>query len=173
MSYVHAVDLDLRHLRLVQAIAACGSVTRAAERLNLTQSALSHQLRDIEDRLTTPLFTRLGNKMVLTPAGERVLSAAARVLDEVQRAEDDVRQLAQHGAGTIRVCAQCNTGYYWLPPLLARFEHKHPRVAVRILPEATRPVEAVLEACSTWRSSSTTCTTRGCAWTRCSRTSRW
>src|SRR6187397_1772683 len=112
-----AVDLDLRHLRLVQAIAACGSVTRAAERLNLTQSALSHQLRDIEDRLTTPLFTRLGKKMVLTPAGERVLSAAARVLDEVQRAEDDVRQLAQHGAGTIRVCAQCNTGYYWLPRL--------------------------------------------------------
>jgi LysR family transcriptional regulator for metE and metH len=141
-----AVDLDLRHLRLVQAIAACGSVTRAAERLNLTQSALSHQLRDIEDRLTTPLFTRLGKKMVLTPAGERVLSAAARVLHEVQRAEDDVRQLAQHGAGTIRVCAQCSTGYYWLPPLLTRFEHEHPRVTVRILPEATtRPVEAVLE----------------------------
>jgi|KBSMisStandDraft_5_1062788.scaffolds.fasta_scaffold235027_2 LysR family transcriptional regulator for metE and metH len=146
MSYVHAVDLDLRHLRLVQAVAACGSVTRAAERLNLTQSALSHQLRDVEDRLETPLFTRMGKKMVLTPAGERVRSAAARVLDEVQRAEDDVRQLVHHGAGTIRVCAQCNTGYYWLPPLLARFEHDHPRVAVRILPEATaRPVEAVLE----------------------------
>ena len=81
--YVHAVDLDLRHLRLVQAIAACGSVTARAERLNLTQSALSHQLRDIEDRLTTPLFTRLGKKMVLTPAGERVtVGAAARVLDE-------------------------------------------------------------------------------------------
>jgi LysR family transcriptional regulator for metE and metH len=88
----------------------------------------------------------MGKKMVLTPAGERVRSAAARVLDEVQRAEDDVRQLVHHGAGTIRVCAQCNTGYYWLPPLLARFEHDHPRVAVRILPEATaRPVEAVLE----------------------------
>src|SRR5262249_41682123 len=131
------VDLDLRHLRLVQAIAGGGSVTRAAERLNLTQSALSHQLRDIQGRLRNPLFTRLGKKMVPTPAGERVPSAAARVLDEVQRAEDDVRQLARHGAGTIRVCAQCNTGYYWLPPLLARFEHDHPQVAVRILPEAT------------------------------------
>jgi LysR family transcriptional regulator, regulator for metE and metH len=140
------MDLDLRHLRLVAAIAEAGSVTRAGDRLHLTQSALSHQLRDVEGRLGTPLFTRLGRRMVLTPAGERVRQAASRVLDEVRRAEEDVGQLARHGAGSIRVCAQCNTAYYWLPPLLARFERQHPAVEVRILPEVTtRPVEALFE----------------------------
>jgi LysR family transcriptional regulator for metE and metH len=140
------MDLDLRHLRLVATIAEAGNVTRAAERLHLTQSALSHQLRDAEDRLGTPLFARAGRRMLLTPAGVRIRDAATRVLDEVRRAAEDVQQLARHGAGTIRVSAQCNTGYHWLPPLLARFERLHPNVDVRILPEVTtRPVEALLE----------------------------
>ena len=65
--------LEVRHLSLVNEIAATGSVTRAAERLHLTQSALSHQLRDIESRLGIQLFLRLGKRMVLTPPGERVL----------------------------------------------------------------------------------------------------
>src|SRR3954469_17032418 len=97
-------------------------MTRAADQLHLTQSALSHQLRDIEGRLGTPLFTRLGRRMVLTAAGRRVLESARRVLADVERAEEDVRLLAGHGAGTIRVCTECNTGYHWLAPLLATFQ---------------------------------------------------
>ena len=74
-----AVDLELRHLRLVAGIADAGSMTRAAERLHLTQSALSHQLRDIEGRLGTTFFTRLGRRMVLTAsAREYLLMAGAR-----------------------------------------------------------------------------------------------
>ena len=90
ISYIHTVPLpqiEVRHLALVTEIADTGSVTRAAERLHLTQSALSHQLRDIESRLATPLFLRLGRRMVLTPAGERVLSSARRVLDDLARTE--------------------------------------------------------------------------------------
>ena len=71
--------LEVRHLSLVNEIAATGSVTRAAERLHLTQSALSHQLRDIESRLGLQLFLRLGKRMVLTPAGRaRARRRAAR-----------------------------------------------------------------------------------------------
>jgi LysR family transcriptional regulator for metE and metH len=139
------MDLEIRHLRLVAAIAATGSVTKAAERLHLTQSALSHQLRDIEDRLKTSLFVRLGRRMLLTPAGERVLDTARRVLEDVQRAEEDVQRLAGGGEGVIRVCTECNTGYHWLPPLLAAFRRKHPNVAVNVIAEATnRPVPALL-----------------------------
>jgi len=140
------VDLELRHLRLVAGIADAGSMTKAAEQLHLTQSALSHQLRDIEGRLGTPFFTRLGRRMVLTAAGRRVLDSARRVIAEVERAEQDVRRLAGHGDGTIRVCTQCNTGYHWLAPLLAAFQRKHPRVVVHIAADATaRPVEALLD----------------------------
>jgi LysR family transcriptional regulator for metE and metH len=140
------MDLELRHLRLVAGIADAGSMTRAAERLHLTQSALSHQLRDIEDRLGTPFFTRLGRRLVLTTAGRRVLDAARRVLPDIERAEADVRRLAGHGDGTIRVCTECNTGYHWLAPLLAAFHRKHPRVSVHVAADATAgPVNALLD----------------------------
>src|SRR5262245_24925211 len=138
--------LEIRHLSLVNEIAATGSVTRAAERLHLTQSALSHQLRDIESRFGLQLFLRLGKRMVLTPPGERVLGAARRVLDEIGRTEDDLRLMSEHGKGVLRLCTECNTGYHWLPPLLQSFHRKFPGVDVQIMVSATdRPLEALLE----------------------------
>lgn len=138
--------LEVRHLSLVHEIAATGSVTRAAERLHLTQSALSHQLRDIESRLGIQLFLRLGKRMVLTPPGERVLSTARRVLEEIGRTEEDLKLMSQNGKGVLRLCTQCNTGYHWLPPLLQSFHRKYPGVDVQIMVNATsRPIDAVLE----------------------------
>ncbi len=138
--------LEIRHLSLVNEIASTGSVTRAAERLHLTQSALSHQLRDIESRLGIQLFLRLGKKMVLTPPGERMLATAKRVLDEIGRTEEDLKLMTQNGKGVLRLCTQCNTGYHWLPPLLQSFHRKFPGVDVQIMVNATdRPIEALLE----------------------------
>ena len=82
------VDLEIRHLQLVAAVADVGTLTRAGDRLHLTQSALSHQLRDIESRLGAPLFLRVGKRLVLTPAGERLLVSAREVL---QRLEPNTR----------------------------------------------------------------------------------
>ena len=139
-------DLEVRHLRMVAAVAASGSVTRAAADVHLTQSAVSHQLRDIEDRLGTPLFLRVGKRMVPTAAGERVLATARRVLDDITTTEDEVRRLGTNKAGVLRVCAQCNTGYHWLPPLVEAFRRKHPQVEVVIAVECTmRPLEALLD----------------------------
>jgi LysR family transcriptional regulator for metE and metH len=141
-----ALTLEVRHFQLVQHIADTGSVTRAADRLHLTQSALSHQLRDIESRLDARLFLRLGRRMALTPAGEKVLATARRVLADVQRVEDDLRAMADEGQGVLRLCTQCNTGYHWLPPLLETFHRKYPRVHVEIVVNATdRPFDALLE----------------------------
>src|SRR3954463_8050355 len=102
------MDLEIRHLRLVAAVAEVGSLTRAGDRLHLTQSALSHQLRDIEARLRAPLFPRprlrdmearlgaalfrrAGKRLVLTPAGDRLLASATDVLERLERAEHDIR----------------------------------------------------------------------------------
>lgn len=140
------MDIELRHLRLIAAIAAAGSMTRAAERLYLTQSALSHQLRDIESRFSTTFFTRAGRRLLLTAAGRRLLDTAQRVLPDVERAEEDIRRLAVDSEGVIRVCTQCNTGYHWLGPLLKAFGRKHPRVSVHVAVDATdRPVAALLD----------------------------
>jgi LysR family transcriptional regulator, regulator for metE and metH len=139
-------NLEIRHLRMVAAVAASGNVTRAAADVHLTQSAVSHQLRDIEERLGTPLFLRVGKRMIPTAAGERVLSTARRVLEEIETTEDAVRRMGAHQAGVLRVCTQCNTGYHWLPPLLEVFRRKHAQVDVAIAVECTtRPLESLLE----------------------------
>jgi LysR family transcriptional regulator for metE and metH len=140
------VELEVRHLRLIAAIADSGSMTAAAGRVFLTQSALSHQLRDLESRLGTPMFVRMGKRMLLTAAGRRVLETARKVLGDIERAEEDVRRLAGHADGSIRVCTQCNTGYHWLAPLLSVFHRKHPRVGVHIAADAIdRPIDALLD----------------------------
>lgn len=143
MSPVAHPVLEIRHLMLVEAIAETGTVTAAASRLNVTQSALSHQLREIESRLDVRLFERLGRRMVPTAAGLRIRESARVVLQDVLRAEQDVKGLA--GARhAIRLCTQCNTGYHWLPPLLRDFARKHPAVDVQICVEATaRPLDAL------------------------------
>jgi LysR family transcriptional regulator for metE and metH len=136
--------LEVRHLQLVDVIAETGTVTAAALRLHVTQSALSHQLRDIESRLDVKLFDRLGRRMVLTPAGARVRETARSILQDLARTEQDVRHL-NHDGGTIRLCTQCNTGYHWLPPLLKQFHARHPAIDVQICVGATpRPLEALL-----------------------------
>ena len=91
--------LDSRHLRLVAEVARTESVTRAAERLHVTQSAVSHQLREIEDRLGTALFARSGRRMCPTPAGRLLVEAAGDVLAKIDHVEHRVSQLARHITG--------------------------------------------------------------------------
>jgi DNA-binding transcriptional LysR family regulator len=79
--------LDSRHLRLIAEIANAQSVTRAADRLHVTQSAVSHQLRDLEEKLGTPLFLRSGRRMLPTAAGTHLAETARRVLEDISRAE--------------------------------------------------------------------------------------
>src|SRR6266545_7042617 len=103
------MDLEIRHLRLVTAIADFGSLTRAGDRLHLTQSALSHRLRDIESRLGAALFLRVGKRLVFTPAGERLLASAKEILERLQRTEHDIRQMGQERAGVLRLTTECYT----------------------------------------------------------------
>src|SRR6195256_6998674 len=138
-------DLEIRPLRLVAAVAEVGSLTRAGEQLHLTQSALSHQLRDIESRLGTALFLRVGKRLVLTPAGERLLASARDVLERLTQTEPDIREMGRDRAGILRITTECYTCYHWLPPLLLRYRRTFPRVEVRIDVEATRrPLEMLL-----------------------------
>lgn len=140
------IALELRHLRLVLAIEEERGVTRAGVRLHLTQSALSHQLREIEDRLGVPLFLRVKRRLVLTDAGHRVADAARRLLAEVVDLEEDLRGRRAGRRGALRLTTECYTCYDWLPPLLKRFEKRYPEVEVRIAVEATRrPLEALSE----------------------------
>ncbi len=140
------MDLEVRHLRLVREVSGAGSLTRAGASLHLTQSALSHQLRDIESRLGTPLFLRVGKRMVLTPAGERLLRSAEDVLTTIERTEEAIKNMAGAERGVLRLTTECYTCYHWLPALLKRYRRAHPRVDVRIDAGATsQPIAHLLE----------------------------
>lgn len=138
--------LETRHLKLVHEIAEQGGVTRASKRLFLTQSAVSHQLLELERRLGTALFHRAGKRMVPTAAGQRVLSSARRALSELQQLEEDLRRIAQGQEAVIRLSTECYTCYHWLPALLVQYQERFPQVDVQIVAEATHaPIAALLE----------------------------
>jgi LysR family transcriptional regulator for metE and metH len=140
------MQLEVRHLRLIRAIAEEGSVTRAGNRLFLTQSALSHQLRDIETKLGVTLFDRVNKKMLLTSAGKRILIAANEILDHLDRLEEDVKRIASNREGVLRISTECYTCYHWLPQVLKRFNVEYPGIDVKIIVEATGdPISAVLD----------------------------
>jgi LysR family transcriptional regulator for metE and metH len=144
------MHLELRHLKLVAAIAETGSVTRAGNQLHLTQSALSHQLRDAEEQLGARLFERQKGTMTLTVAGERLLKSARAVIEELERAEKDIRDGAACGngvdRGVIRLSTECYTVYHWLPPRLRLFQQKFPAVEFELVVEATdNPYAALLD----------------------------
>ncbi len=140
------MNLDVRHLEMVQAIHEDKTVTKAATRLHVTQSALSHQLLGIEERLGAALFRRVGKQMVITPAGERLLKAGAIVLAELQRAEHDIASDQTRRDGIIRVSTECYTCYHWLPSHIREFNTQWPHVEVRIVLEATHePHRALLD----------------------------
>src|SRR5262245_59196293 len=113
--------LEIRHLRLVAAVAEHGSLTRAGRELHLTQSALSHQLLDLEGRLRTQLFLRMGKRMVPTVAGLRLIEAARQTLPTLLATEESLRRLASGRESVLRLSTECYTCYHWLPGALERF----------------------------------------------------
>jgi LysR family transcriptional regulator for metE and metH len=136
--------LDVRHLKLVQAIAREGSVTRAASWLHLTPSALSHQLLDLERELGSQLFDRVGKRMVLTGAGATLLEAAQTVLATLVDAERRVRA-GRTERVPLRVATGCYTYFAWLTPAMASFCAVRPELDPQMVLGATRrEVEAVL-----------------------------
>ena len=140
------MGLDIRHLKLLLAVAEQGSLTKAAITLHLTQSALSHQLKEAERIVQTPLCAREARRMTLTPAGKRLLATARRVIAEMELAEREVREHGKDPAGVIRIATECYTCYHWLPTTIETFAAKFPQVDVRIVVEATRnPIPALLD----------------------------
>ena len=120
--------LELRHLATLQAIDEAGSLVEAAERLHVTQSALSHQLKDLEHRLGVALIMRRTRPIRFTTAGGRVLALARQVLPQVRRTETELRRLAAGQSGRLHIAIECHSCFQWLMPALDRFREAWPEV---------------------------------------------
>jgi LysR family transcriptional regulator for metE and metH len=124
--------LELRHLRSLQAIHDSGSLARAAEGLHLTQSALSHQVKALENYFEVPLFLRNTKPLRLTSSGHALVKLAQRVLPEIEGAEAKLKRVADGSAGRLHIAIECHACYEWLLPVLADFRERWPEVEVDI-----------------------------------------
>src|SRR5580698_11579297 len=125
--------LELRHLRSLIAIADSGKLVTAAERVNLSQSALSHQIRDMEAHYEVSLFERTRQGLRFTVAGERLLSLARETVAGVAAAERDLVRLKEEVRGELRIVLECHTCFDWLMPVMDEFRRRWPEVEVDLV----------------------------------------
>lgn len=128
------LHLEFRHLRTIRAIHDCGGLARAADRLNITQSALSHQVKNLEEQIGMELFVRRSKPMTLSAAGQRLLRLANEVLPQVEAVETDFDGLKTGRTGRLHIAIECHACFEWLFPVLEQFRRAWPEVDVDIRP---------------------------------------
>ena len=132
-------------IEIAVSIAEEGTITAAAKRLHLSQSALSHHLKSLEERIGSALFVRQPRCMAPTAVGEEFIRRGTLIQMEFRQMELDLATMAQGAAQVIRLGTQCYTSYHWLPSLVRRHSSLAQRVRLRIVPEVTqRVVDALI-----------------------------
>jgi len=128
------MHIEFRHLRTIRAIHQAGGLARAAEVLHITQSALSHQIKGLEDQAGVELFVRRSKPLRLSAAGQRLLRLAEKILPEIEALEHEFEGLREGSAGRMHIAIECHACFEWLFPVLERFRKSWGEVDVDIRP---------------------------------------
>src|SRR5262249_38692777 len=121
-------SLNLDQLRTLMEVVACGSFSAAARRLNLTQPAVSLQIRELEARFGVQLIERLGKQAHATMPGEQLVQAARRIFQECEAADTELRRFRSGWLGRVRVATALTVLTYRLPPILSQLRADHPEI---------------------------------------------
>ncbi|MCL7713830.1 LysR family transcriptional regulator [Stenotrophomonas mori] len=124
--------LERHHLAILREVERQGSLTAAADVLCLTQSALSHAMRKLEQQLGTEIWLRQGRSLQFTQAGEYLLAVANRLLPQLEMAEERMRQFAAGERGTLRIGMECHPCYQWLLKIVSPYLDAWPSVDVDV-----------------------------------------
>jgi DNA-binding transcriptional LysR family regulator len=137
--------LDTRQLLAFKMIVETGGFTKAARKLHLTQSALSHQIKSLETQLQTPVFARLGKRVALTQAGEVLLRYATPVLQQLREAQQAIATFQAPDHGRLRITSASYSCYQILPHVLREFRASYPHIELFVVSEYTdRAVQSLL-----------------------------
>ena len=128
------MHIEFRHLRTIRAIHEAGGLARAAETLNITQSALSHQVKGLEDQAGVELFVRRSKPLKLSAAGHKLLKLAEKILPELEALEAEFSGLRSGKSGRMHIAIECHACFEWLFPVLEEFRKAWPDVDVDIRP---------------------------------------
>src|SRR5688500_15108605 len=138
--------IDSRQLRAFLSLAKHGSFTQAARELSLTQSAVSHSIRALEEDLECRLFDRMGKKVLLTLAGEQLFAHAETIFSKMERARQELKKLGAWGQSRLRIAASTTACQYILPPVLREMQKLFPRIQITIEPGDTLEAVEMLRA---------------------------
>ncbi|MEO9849335.1 MAG: LysR family transcriptional regulator [Reichenbachiella sp.] len=137
--------MEIKYLKLIQTIAEEGNISNSADRLFLTQSALSHQLKEIEERLGFKIFIRARNNWKLTEEGKELYKLSQSVLKEIEDRLIKIKDIRAGSQGTIRISTECYTFYHGLPEFIQKMALLYPQIDIRMVVEATHhPVSKLL-----------------------------
>jgi len=124
--------LERHHLAIIREIDRTGTLTGAAKALHLTQPALSHTIKKLEQQLQTPVWIKEGRNLRLTASGDYLLRLANRLLPQFEHAEHIIDQIARGQRGTLRIGMECHPCYQWLLNVVAPFLKRWPDVDVDV-----------------------------------------
>lgn len=116
--------LELRHLNTLTALRAHGSLAAAADELHVTASAVSHQLKELENYYDISLVNRRTRPLTFTPAGKTVLALADSIMPQVTRTKANLKRLAHGQAGRLRLASECHSCFDWLMPILNHYRRE-------------------------------------------------
>jgi LysR family transcriptional regulator for metE and metH len=128
------MHIEFRHLRTIRAIHQAGGLAKAADLLHMTQSALSHQIKGLEDQAGVELFVRRSRPLRLSSAGQRLLRLAEKILPEIEALEHEFEGLRDGSAGRLHMAIECHACFEWLFPVLEQFRQTWGEVDVDIRP---------------------------------------
>ncbi|PYF11166.1 LysR family transcriptional regulator [Rhodobacter viridis] len=128
------MHIEFRHLRTIKAIHDAGGLAKAADLLHITQSALSHQVKGLEDQAGVELFARRSKPLRLSAAGLKLLRLAERILPEIDATEAEFAAIRQGRAGRLHIAIECHACFEWLFPVLEAFRRVWPEIDIDIRP---------------------------------------
>lgn len=130
--------MEFRHLKLIDTVATEGTLSKAAEKLHLTQSALSHQLKELERELGIAMFHRINRRLEISEAGNVIRHASIQVEKELGQALNQINEIKNGNKGEIRLSTECYTCYHWLPNVLKEFDGNGSHIEIKVLPAFTK-----------------------------------
>lgn len=122
--------MELKYFRLIKTIAEEGSIASSSERLFLTQSALSHQLRDLEERLGFKVFYRKRNKWELTAEGSELYKLANELFSAIEEGFSNIKYIKEGSKGTIKLSAECQSFFHAIPAFIQKMAIIYPEIEI-------------------------------------------
>ena len=137
--------MEIKHYRLIKTIAEEGNIANSSEKLFLTQSALSHQLRELEEQLGFRIFLRSRNNWILTTEGEALYKLSNQLFELIEQGLSDIKDINEGSRGLVRISTECYSFYQGLPAFIQKMAVLYPSIDVELNLEATHhPISKLL-----------------------------